>query len=208
MSCSSLCLARIAHWIPTAKADNAGLACLIGVLAISFATQASADVAEAYRVVEDWPQLPSGLELGEVTGVAVDSHNHVFIFHRGDENPVLCVEAGSGTLVHAFGDGMFKSAHGLAVDQEDNVWVTDTQRHQVFKFSHDGALLMTVGEEGVAGDDETHFDQPWRGCAHYDQWRTALRRQLGDGRNDPLGERGRDLQSSRHRRYGRTHHPG
>ena len=136
------------------------LACLIGVLAISFAPQASADVAEAYRVVEDWPQLPSDLELGEVAGVAVDSHNHVFIFHRGDEKSILCVEAGTGALVHSFGGGMFKNAHGLAVDQEDNVWVTDTQRHQVFKFSHDGALLMTVGEEGVSGDDESHFNQP------------------------------------------------
>ena len=28
------------------------------------------------------------------------------------------------------------------------------------KFSHDGALLMTVGEKGVPGEDETHFNQP------------------------------------------------
>ena len=61
---------------------------------------------------------------------------------------------------------MFIIAHGMAVDAEDNIWVTDgtsgtgVSRHQVLKFSHDGKLLMTVGAEGVPGMDGTHFNQP------------------------------------------------
>jgi peptidylamidoglycolate lyase len=46
------------------------------------------------------------------------------------------------------------------VDHEDNVWVTDVGLHQVFKFSHDGKLLMTLGTEGRPGQDSTHFNRP------------------------------------------------
>ncbi len=35
-----------------------------------------------YSLDTSWPKLPKGVELGQVTGVAVDSHNHVFVFHR------------------------------------------------------------------------------------------------------------------------------
>jgi peptidylamidoglycolate lyase len=50
--------------------------------------------------------------------------------------------------------------HGLTVDHEDNVWLTDVGLHQVFKFSADGKLLMKLGEARVAGSDSSHFNQP------------------------------------------------
>ena len=37
-----------------------------------------------YRVVHGWPILPEGYVLGQVSGVGVDSHEHVFVFHRAD----------------------------------------------------------------------------------------------------------------------------
>jgi peptidylamidoglycolate lyase len=46
------------------------------------------------------------------------------------------------------------------VDSQDNVWVADVALNQVFKFSHDGKLLLTLGERGVPGDDAAHFNQP------------------------------------------------
>ena len=119
----------------------------------------SADDSGSFKVVADWPKLPVGRPFGEVAGVGVDSHNHIFVFHRGDY-PIRCIEAESGAVIKSWGNGMFVNAHGLAIDDEDNVWVTDTRNHQVFKFTHDGELLMTVGEKGVAGLDATHFDQP------------------------------------------------
>jgi DNA-binding beta-propeller fold protein YncE len=50
--------------------------------------------------------------------------------------------------------------HGLSVDDHDNIWVTDVALQQVFKFSPDGRLLMTLGERGVAGADDRHFNRP------------------------------------------------
>ena len=115
--------------------------------------------APSYQVVHDWPQLPDGFVLGEVAGVGVDSHNHVFVFHRGSR-PILCLDGASGKIVASWGDGMFGSAHGLDVDPQDNVWVTDTVHHQIMKFSHDGELLMTLGAKGVPGLDGNHFNKP------------------------------------------------
>ncbi|MBS0631994.1 MAG: hypothetical protein JSS11_08785 [Verrucomicrobia bacterium] len=50
--------------------------------------------------------------------------------------------------------------HGLCVDAWDNVWITDVGRHLVFKFSREGALLMTMGVDRVSGADGRHFNQP------------------------------------------------
>ena len=113
----------------------------------------------SYQVVHGWPRLPDGFALGEVSGVGVDSHNHIFVFHRGDR-PVLCFDEETGDILASWGDGMFESAHGLAIDHQDNVWVTDNTTHQVFKFSHDGELLMTLGAKGVPGLDGNHFNKP------------------------------------------------
>ena len=40
-------------------------------------------VSTGYSVVHGWPKLPKGFILGQVSGVEVDSHDHVFTFHRG-----------------------------------------------------------------------------------------------------------------------------
>jgi peptidylamidoglycolate lyase len=50
--------------------------------------------------------------------------------------------------------------HGLTIDDENNIWLTDVGLHQVFKFDHDGNLLMALGVRGVPGDDSTHFNMP------------------------------------------------
>ena len=80
-----------------------------------------------------------------------------------------------GNVVKSFGARMFIWPHGLHVDSEGNVWATDSGAesavataakagvkagHIVRKFSPDGQVLMTLGEPGVAGDDEYHFRSP------------------------------------------------
>jgi len=126
----------------------------------SVAPQPRASAApSSYEVVHGWPQLPDGFAFGQVSGVGVDSHSHVFVFHRGDR-PIMCFEGATGKLVASWGDGMFATAHGLAVDDKDNVWVTDVDHHQVYKFSHDGVLLMTVGAKDAPGLDGKHFNKP------------------------------------------------
>lgn len=133
----------------------------------------TASASESYRGVADWPNLPPEVEFGDMSGVDVDSHGHVLVVHRGDrgfssaddqgripEPVVVTLEANSGNVVQAWGENTFGVPHGLTIDHEDNVWITDVALHQIFKFSHDGELLLTVGQAGVPGWDETHFNRP------------------------------------------------
>ena len=125
-----------------------------------------------YTVHHGWPSLPDGRTLGFVTAVELDSHGHIFTFHgfrkwvipfpdEPESEPLILMwNAEDGTLIDSWGAGTFRMPHGLSIDVEDNVWVTDVARNQVLKFSHDGELLMTLGEDGVEGWDDTHFAKP------------------------------------------------
>jgi hypothetical protein len=72
-----------------------------------------------------------------------------------------------------FGGGQFIWPHGLEVDAQGNVWVTDAaavertsgssgrgRGHQVVKFSPRGEVLMRLGTPGVPGNDASHFNAP------------------------------------------------
>ena len=128
-----------------------------------------------YRVVHGWPMLPTNELLDEVSAVAADSHEHVFVLTRGgrlwpDSGPpdssaidaptVTMIDGPSGRILATWPNGLFALPHSITVDDHDNVWVTDVAWHQVFKFSHDGKLLLTLGERGVPGKDAKHFNEP------------------------------------------------
>lgn len=131
-----------------------------------------ADAAE-YQVAPNWPALPEGKRLGHCAGVGVDSHGDVFVFHRNErtwstpfpeaaigEPTVAVINGATGELMAEWGAGEFVMPHGLTLDAEDHVWLTDVARQQVFKYTHDGRLLLTLGELGRAGADATHFNLP------------------------------------------------
>jgi peptidylamidoglycolate lyase len=139
---------------------------------LGMANAALADIS-SYSVVHGWPSLPKGRALGRASGVAVDSHNHVFVFHSADRDwsdpfpddpiegiTIAVFDGATGELIAEWGEGMFVMPHGLTVDAEDNIWLTDVGRHQVFKFSHDGELLLELGEYRTPGADSTHFNLP------------------------------------------------
>jgi peptidylamidoglycolate lyase len=139
------------------------------------ATSTSFVAQDGYQVVHGWPQLPEGRVLGAVSGVGIDTHGDVFVFHRNDltwppsdelsttpiTGPTVTVfDADTGKVLAEWGENTFAMPHGLSVDHEDNVWLTDVALHQVYKFTSDGQLLLTLGERGVSGDDARHFNRP------------------------------------------------
>ena len=83
-----------------------------------------------------------------------------------DLNPIMKLDT-DGRVVKAFGSGLVVQPHGLFVDRDNNIWVTDmgvdpaTRRGAVvIKFSPEGRVLMTLGTPGVTGSDSSHFHQP------------------------------------------------
>jgi sugar lactone lactonase YvrE len=127
-----------------------------------------------YRVDEGWAKLPQGRKWGAAVGVDIDRDGKsVWVFDRcataddcsgSDLAPIQKFDA-SGKLVASFGAGMFNYPHGLFVDREDHVWVSDGRGkngrgHTVMEFSADGRLLKTLGKPGVAGDGHDTFNGP------------------------------------------------
>src|SRR6201999_1370789 len=103
-----------------------------------------------FEVIQGWQQLPEGWSFVEVAGVAVDSHDRVYVFNRG-EHPVIVFDK-EGKFLNAWGEGVFKSAHGIFIDREDTIYLTDDADHTVRLFNTDGQQQMMIGEPGVASD--------------------------------------------------------
>ena len=113
--------------------------------------------------------------MGNPIGLGVDTNGNIYVFHRAGrvnsppplpeypplmDKTILKVDRYSGELLNSWGDNLFIMPHGLTVDNENNIWVTDVGLHQIFKFDQEGKLLMTLGEAEVSGDDSTHFNLP------------------------------------------------
>jgi sugar lactone lactonase YvrE len=152
-------------------------ATLAAVLALSQAIDAQRDT---YRTIENHFTLPDGRKIGSTVGITIDRDgSSVWVFERcGGNNcvgstvaPILKFDA-SGKAVKAFGAGMFIRPHGIHIDRDGNLWVTDGEGpdgkdarrngkgHQVFKLDQDGKVLMTLGKAGVAGDGRDTFNMP------------------------------------------------
>jgi streptogramin lyase len=98
-----------------------------------------------------------------VISVDPDAKGNIWVFHRSD--PTILQFNPAGKLIASFGAGLFAQAHGMTIDREGNVWVTDAQAmngkgQQVFKFSPDGKVLMTLGKAGVVGEGPDTFSGP------------------------------------------------
>lgn len=112
------------------------------------------------RFGEEPDTMPEGWKFGRVSAVATDSRNEVYVFQRGPKADPLIVFDAKGKYLRSWGKGMFRNPHGLRVDRDDNVWITDNGDHQVMKFSRTGELLLRLGIPGKAGTDNQTFNRP------------------------------------------------
>ena len=76
------------------------------------------------------------------------------------QDTILALDPRTGELLASFGAGRFRIPHGLTLDGGNNIWVTDVGLHQVFKFSPNGELLLTLGEAGQSGSGPARFNGP------------------------------------------------
>ena len=97
-----------------------------------------------FEPIEGWGKLPDGWRFVEVAGVAVDSKDRVYCFTRG-EHPVIVFDR-DGNFVRSWGEGQVRRAHGITIDTDDTVWLSDDLQHTVRKFTAEGKHLLTIGD--------------------------------------------------------------
>src|SRR5262245_8024401 len=178
-----------------AKALIVFLAAAAGILVPQ---QPTNDLPNPFQPGQNIFALPSGRTWGSTSAVEIDKDGRsIWVAERCGVNscadpatgkmsaldPVLKFDA-SGKLVKSFGAGMIAFAHGIHVDRDGNVWITDANDnrprpargaapgtpappapdklvgHQVIKFSPDGKVLMTIGKAGVAGNPPDALTEP------------------------------------------------
>ena len=211
----------IARWV-----KFAALGALVAAIAApgtsisgqSAATPPTNDAPNPYQSIEGWAKLPEGRTWGSTSAVEVDKDGKsIWVAERCGTNSCLDRAAGkmsdlptilkfdaNGKLVQSFGAGLLIFPHGIHVDRDGNIWVTDgqdngqpaargargggaagggapgagggrargeaptgpigprpgaTAGNQVFKFSPEGKLLLTLGKAGGAAAPE-FFYQP------------------------------------------------
>jgi DNA-binding beta-propeller fold protein YncE len=145
------------------RSAPAGAIVVILAFAAATAGAQNGNLPNPYHELANWAKLPAGAKWAGVISVDPASNGDIWVFHRSDP-PILRFDQ-SGKVVKSFGQGMFVQGHGMTVDRDGNVWVTDAQMkdgkgNQVFKFSPDGKLLMTLGKAGVAGGGNDVFSGP------------------------------------------------
>ena len=111
-----------------------------------------------YEVIQDWAKLPPGWTFGWIPGVAVDSQDRVYVYSRS-EHPMVVFDR-EGNFLTSWGDDVLENAHGIFIDDDDNVYCTEWSSHCAHKFSTEGQLQWTLGTPGVPRPPGLPFNLP------------------------------------------------
>lgn len=127
-------------------------------------------------VTKNWGELAGGRVWGSTAGVDIDPRDgHVWAYDRCGKNdcegstadPILKFDRNTGKLLKSFGGGQIVFPHGIHVDRDGNVWITDGRGskdgkmgHQVLKFDPNGKVLMRLGKAGQAGSGPDLLNEP------------------------------------------------
>ena len=145
------------------------------LLALAGVASAQNHAPNPYETQATWAEAPPGRAWGSTSAVfpARDGSGNIWVAERCGAN--LCTDkpdldpivlySPAGKVLKSFGKGQYLWPHGIFVDPQNNVWVTDARGaagkgHQIHKWSPDGKLLMSLGVAGVGGMGETIFKDP------------------------------------------------
>jgi sugar lactone lactonase YvrE len=152
--------ARVAVDLAAAVATIASL----GAQAPASRASGQRDLPNPYRLVENWPTLPAGMNggrWGELIRADLDRRGNIWVFHRcfntepagsatcvGRTDPPILQFDPSGRLLSSFGAGLFAFPHGFTIDPDGNVWASDANANEtVLGLSAKGANGVLRGHQ-------------------------------------------------------------
>lgn len=113
-----------------------------------------------YAVDKQWGRRSGGVAaFGLISGVACDSRNRLYLFHRAPQACIMIFEA-DGRLISTWGEGQFGSPHGIWINDRDELFLTDTETHLVTRWTTDGTLLSSWGTDRIPGQPGQPFNKP------------------------------------------------
>src|SRR6202166_1722358 len=143
---------------------------LVGALMLlspsAFAQQQPPEIP--FDSVPNLLKLPPDMNLGEASGVAVNSKGHIFVYNRGGSShgPAFANTASQllefdrdGTYLREIGKGLYawSFAHTVRIDKDDNIWATDKGSDMIVKFNPEGRVVWVFGRRKESPDDA----KPW-----------------------------------------------
>jgi len=115
-----------------------------------------------YEVVNGWGSLPTGWMLKDVAAVAVDRHDNVYVFNRG-EHPMIVLNS-RGDFLRSWGEGVFSRPHGVHIGADEAIYCTDDVDQTVRKCSPEGRVLLEIGIPKHASGFMS--GKPFNRCTH------------------------------------------
>ena len=184
--------------MPTARLFSTTAAAIMAALALVLAFTGTGTAQQqggvpTFEVDPDWPQVPDNWVLGEVTSIAVDSEDDIWVLHRPRSipeaqraqaaPPVLEFDA-EGRLLRSWGgpgDGFDwpEREHGIQIDAAGHVWITGnggwpkpspdgSTDDMVLEFTAGGTLVKQIGRRGasIGNADRGNVHQPGDAFVH------------------------------------------
>src|SRR5580698_3435372 len=120
-----------------------------------------------YDSVPTFLKLPPDIYFGEVSGVALNSQKHIFVFSRGNSTgPAYAATAAQllefgpdGKFIREIGKNLYawSYAHNVRIDKDDNIWAIDKGSDMIIKFNPAGRVVMVFGRKKEASDGAEYW---------------------------------------------------
>ena len=141
-------------------------------MVIGFVALLGAATAYAQQPVPEIPfdsapnflKLPADMNLGEASGVAVNSKGEVAVYTRSNSagGPAYAATASqvllfdkTGKFIREIGKGLYawSYAHAIRFDKDDNLWAIDKGSDMIVRFNPEGHVTMVFGRKKEASDE-------------------------------------------------------
>jgi hypothetical protein len=141
------------------------VAALVALLVVGSQADAQNVPQIPVESVPDFFHLPTGVNFGEVPGIAVNSRGHIFVHSRSNPTgggPAYAIHAAqlfefspTGEFIREHGRGLYawSFAHGVRIDANDDIWTVDKGSNMVIRMNPEGRVVWVFGRKAESSSE-------------------------------------------------------